>query len=200
MSLTLALEIPFRLRGYDGYVSIAYGEDQDPARWGFDVPGMLYQPFDLELAKGYPVCEARITYDGPGYRAMMGWIQLITHRDPLTGTEKETTVDLAPMLSNADSPFFTFGYAPTFFDAPANPDQGTVDWIAETFLVVSPDVARTRTIAALLGFRWGYALRGMRATPLTVEPLGPETWERMREALQADYPTWRFLPGFAADL
>jgi hypothetical protein len=168
--------------------------------WGFDTPGLLYQPFDLELAKGFPVCEARIAYAGPGYRALMGWIQLITHRDPTTGAEEEATVDLFPMLSDLDTPFFTFGYAPTFFDAPANPDHVTEDWIADTFLAVSPDAARTRTIAALLGFRWGYALRDTRATPLPVEALGSETWERRKEPLQTTYPGWRFLSGFATNL
>jgi hypothetical protein len=131
---------------------------------------------------------------------MMGWIQLITHRHPVTGVEEEASVDLAPMLSDVDSPFITFGYAPTFFDAPANPDQGTIDWIADTFLVVAPDVARTRTIAALLGFRWGYQLRNRLATPLPVEILGPQMWGRGRETLHAGYPSWRFLAGFATDL
>jgi len=78
MELPASLEIPFRLRDYDGLVTVSYGVDRDPAFWGFDTPGLLYQPLDLELAKGFPVCEARIAYEGPGYHALMGWIQLIS--------------------------------------------------------------------------------------------------------------------------
>jgi hypothetical protein len=54
-----ALDLPFRLRGYDGQVAVYYTPNQDPVHWGFDVPGLLYEPFDLALAKGYPICEAR---------------------------------------------------------------------------------------------------------------------------------------------
>jgi hypothetical protein len=200
LELTATLEAPFRLRGYDGLVTISCGEDRDPAFWGFATPGLLFQPFDLELAKGYPVCEARIAYAGSGYRALMGWIQLITQRNPDTGAEVEKNVDLFPMLADADSPFCVFGYAPTFFDAPANPDQGTIDWIADTFLAVCPDVVRTRTVAALLGFRWGYALRQAQATPIPLQALNHDAWELQRPLPHTRYPRWRFLSGFATNL
>jgi hypothetical protein len=200
MELPATLEIPFRLRDYDGLVTVSYGEERDPAFWGFDTPGLLFQSLDLELAKGFPVCEARIAYEGPGYHALMGWIQFITHRDPAIGVEVEATVDLFPMLSDADSPFVVFGYAPTFFDAPANPDHGTLDWIADTFLAVCPDVVRTQTVAALLGFRWGYALRKAQATPLPLQALNLDAWELQRPLLHTHYPHWRFLPGFATNL
>jgi hypothetical protein len=59
-----ALEAPFHLRGYDGRVSVFPGKNRDPALWGFDAPGLPCQPFDLKLAKGYPICEARIEYKG----------------------------------------------------------------------------------------------------------------------------------------
>jgi hypothetical protein len=187
-----ALIMPFRLRGYDGRVSVCYAEDRDPARWGFD---LLNLPFDLALAQGYPVCEARIAYAGPGYRAMMGWIQLITNRDPATGHD-ETSIDLFPIFGELDSPFAVFGVAPTMFDSPANPDHETEDWIADIFLAVSPDIGGTRRVAALLGFRWGYALRNRHATPLPVERIGPDAWDAHQAVLRGRFADWEFMPGF----
>jgi hypothetical protein len=191
-----ALTIPFRLRGYDGHVTISYRESSDPHRTGFDA---LDLPFDLTLTEGYPVCHATVTYGGQGYRAYMGWIQLVTNRDPASGAEVISN-DVMPMHEDVDSPFATFGYAPAFFDAPANPDHETEDWIADAFLVACPGVARTRRIAALLGFRWGYALRQKKATPRPLEIADAATWDRHLPLLRGQYPRWEFLPGFAGDM
>src|SRR5579872_5729490 len=129
-----SLALPFRLRGYDGHVSVFYGENHGPHLTGYDA---LNLPFDLALTAGYPACRAEIAYNGSGYRAFMGWIQLISNRDILAGAE-ETSIDLMPIHQDMDSPFTVFGKAPTFFDAPANPDHETEDWIADTFLVACP--------------------------------------------------------------
>src|SRR5262249_34734797 len=124
---------------------------------------------------------------------------LITNRDPATGAE-DVGIDVMPMHQDADSPFAVFGHAPTFFDAPANPDHVTEDWIADAFLVACPDVARTRRVAALLGFRWGYGLRERRAAPLPIAALAAATWDGHLAVLRERYPSWEFLPGFATDL
>jgi hypothetical protein len=191
------LVLPYRLRGYDGRVSVYYAENRAPVRWVFDVPGMLASPFDLALARGYPVCEARIAYGGSGSRALMGWNQLVTNRDAQTGRQ-ETSVDLFPIAAHLGSPFAVFGSAPTMFDAPANPDHETENWLADTFLAVCPDVGRTRRVAALLGFRWGYALRERRARSLPVEPVGPDAWDQYLPLLRDRFADWEFLPGFQA--
>lgn len=193
-----ALVLPFRLRGYDGRVSVYYAEDQEPSHWGFDVPGLLAVPFDLSLALGFPICEARVAYDGLGYRALMGWIQMITHRDAATGVEEESSVDLVPMHDDLNTPYVVFGHAPTMFDAPANPNHEPEDWIADTFLVVCPEIARSRKVAALLGFRWGYELRAHRARPLPAESIGPEAWDRVLPSLSERFVDWEFVSGFAA--
>jgi hypothetical protein len=191
-----ALTLDFRLRGYSGRVAVAYEENRDPHSVGFDALGL---PFDLALTVGYPTCRATVEYAGPGYRAYIGWIQLVTNHDPATGTETVAN-DVLPIHRDIDSPFMTFGVAPTFFDAPANPDHDSEDWIADTFLVACPDVARTRCVAALLGFRWGYALREHHAQPLPVGRIGADTWNRHVPLLRAQFPTWEFLAGFASNL
>lgn len=191
-----ALTLPFRLRGYAGQVAVSYARNDDPHRAGYDA---LNLPFDLALTLGYPTCRATITYDGSGYRAYMGWIQLVTNHDPATGAA-ETSIDLPPIHWGLDSPFAAFGVAPTFFDAPANPDHETEDWLADAFLAVCPDVARTRRVAALLGFRWGYALRQRHAEPLPLAANTPDAWDQHLPLLRQRYPRWEFLPGFATEL
>lgn len=190
-----ALNQLFQLRSYAGRVDVYYGVNRDPHWTGFD---LLDLPFDLTLTLGYPTIRATIAYDGPGYRAYMGWIQLITNHDPATGVST-SSVDLMPIHAEVDSPFATFGVAPTLFDAPANPDHETEDWIADTFLAFCPDIARSRRVAALLGFRWGYALRARRASPLPLTASDAVAWDACLPTLRRQFPTWEFLPGFGAD-
>ncbi len=193
---TPALTMPFHLRGYEGQVTVFYRENRDPHRAGYDA---LDLPFDLTLTEGYPTCLATVTYAGQGYRGYMGWIQIVTNRDPATGAEIASN-DMMPMHEDVDSPFATFGYAPSFFDAPANPDHETEDWIADAFLVACPGIARTRRIAALLGFRWGYTLRAKKAAPTPIAIVDAATWDSHLPLLRERYPSWEFIPGFARDM
>ncbi len=101
-------------------------------------------------------------------------------------------MDLPPILADLDCPLFAFGYRPEVFDAPANPDHPDGRWRAETFLVAVPDLARSRRLVAVTGFRWGYDLVAGRPAPLGAEPIGPEHWEQHRPGLTAKYPTWSF--------
>jgi hypothetical protein len=54
-----APSLPFRLRGHDGRVLVDYTPDQDSVHWGFDLPRLLAEPFDVALAQRYPISEAR---------------------------------------------------------------------------------------------------------------------------------------------
>jgi hypothetical protein len=102
-------------------------------------------------------------------------------------------MDLPPRLAEAGCPLATFGYLPTMFDAPANPDHPDGEWLAETFLVMVPDIARSRRLVALTGFRWGYRLLSGRPTPLPASPIGPERWQANRPMLAEAYQDWSFL-------
>lgn len=183
-----ALTIPFYIRGYDGHVSVFYGVNTDPPRWGFR---LFELPFDTSLVEGFPVCQAEIAYPGEGYYAFMGWIQVVTVTES-TG-RVWASVDVAPMLAQTDSPFADFGYRPTMFDAPGpNPPRSDESWVAETFLAIVPDVARSRRVRAVLGFRWGYSLKDMRACPLAIEVAGESDWQRCLGTLRDQYPAWEF--------
>ncbi len=90
------LTVPFRLRGRDGCVEVEYGANEDPERWGYGLLGLGYP---TEEAKGFPVCQARVTYAGEGYNTAMAWIQAIRYG---AGSGGETvSVDTAPQLADA---------------------------------------------------------------------------------------------------
>ena len=129
--LAPVLELPFRLRGHDGVVAVSYGVNEDPDAWGFDV---FELPFDRGLVRGFPLMLATIAYAGPGYRALMGWIQVVTveeHTPPRTWA----SVDVYPMHWQVETPFVTFGQSPALYDAPGpNPPRANERWTAETFL------------------------------------------------------------------
>lgn len=182
----LALTIPFQLRGYPGQVVVSYGINQDPETWGFSL-------FGKQGASGYPICLATIEYPGPGYHAMMGWLQLVSITQ--TETQQTTTfLDTWPMLSKTDTPFAEFGYLPTLFDAPS-PDPALHDqtWRADTFLVVSPDVFFTRRISNVVGFCWGYSIAQKKSTVNPVELLSQAHWEDHLFFLRKCCPSWEFL-------
>jgi hypothetical protein len=127
---------------------VTYTVGLDPVEIGFDVvaPGQAWQQF-----VGYPVIDASVTADAPGYRGLCGWVQLISNVDDVHG-DVEVQVDRYPFVEDAKDPLTCFGYLPRFFDAPANPHHPDGLWLAELF-VVEVDV-RSRVAAARLGLSW----------------------------------------------
>lgn len=189
MSAGPALVLPFACRGGAGSVRVHYGVSADPVGVGFDLVAV---GFDEELFRGFPAMRAEVSFDQDGYRAIFGWLQIISRTTAATG-DVDVGVDLPPLLAGADWPLAGFGYLPTMFDAPANPDHPDGDWVAETFLVAVPDVGRTRQLAALTGFRWGYRLAAARPALLPASPVGPERWKAHQPMLAGAYQSWSFL-------
>lgn len=194
--LTERLRIPFRLRGEAGAVSVSYGVNTDPEYWGF---GLFDVPFDLALIHGFPVVHATIDFPAPGYRALMGWIQVVTVEE-WSPVETWASVDVYPIHWQADTPFAEFGYLPEFFDAPGpNPPRANERWTAETFLAVCAGGARRRVVAPVLGFCWGYELTEMRATPFAPFPASEHDWQRCLATLRESYPAWEFGASFIVE-
>jgi hypothetical protein len=74
--------IPFRLRGVEGTVTVEYGVNDDPERWGYlDLKLDWYSP---DAVRGFPVMQASVHHPSEGYAADVGWIQVVryTVRDP----------------------------------------------------------------------------------------------------------------------
>ncbi len=138
---------------------------------------------------------ATVDYAGRGYDGLMGWIQVVSveERDPLSAW---AATDLYPMHRGSGTPFVTFGHVPSMFDAPGpNPPRSNERWIAETFLAVCPNGARSRSVAPIAGFRWGYELTSMGATPSPPDPTNEADWLRCRTTLVREFPTWTFAAG-----
>jgi hypothetical protein len=182
------LDLTFRVRDRDGAVHVEVTPNDDPEDIGHPLVAIGY---DRDVFRGFPVVTAEVSYDGRGVRAWMGWVQVIERHDDDGAVVAE--VDGPPWSERL--PFYTFGYLPTFSDFPANPDHPDGDWVADAFLVVIPDVVRSRVLAPVVGFRWGYRLVGGRAVALFAPTEArAEKWEHHRALLGASYPDWSFLP------
>lgn len=181
-----SIVVPFELRDFDGLVTVDVTVNEDAGRWGYDVLGR----FPMEQPRGFPVARATVDYPAEGYRAAMGWIQLVYHgEDP---ENPEVLVDLTPQHADAGTPYAFWGFSPTFFDAPST-SQGGIHWAADAFLATSPDALMTRTVLPVCGFRWGYATTGESPEISPPERIGTAAWDRARTVLAERFPAWEFL-------
>jgi hypothetical protein len=119
------VRLDFRLHDASGSVEVAVEPNKNPES--------LAQP---PFAKDFPVCTATVTYAGEGYKAAMGWVQLVSSTDG-AGAWQEFEMDPFEPLGPSTHPFCFFGFAPVLFDAPARPSRLDLDWSAETFCVSS---------------------------------------------------------------
>lgn len=180
--------MPFRIRDTHGMIRVHYGINDDPANWGFD---LLCLDFDIEAAHGFPVVEATVDWPLKGYAAKMGWIQVVRYssRERPIPTRH---IDVAPQLKDSGVPYIAFGVRPTTFDAPVTTDANLI-WRAVTFLTYGPQAHMTRTVAAAVGFRWGYDVRDGVCHPTVLELADDSDWTDTREVLGERYPDWTFL-------
>jgi hypothetical protein len=181
------LTISFRLNSLDGRVRVEYGVNEDPMRWGYGLLGLSFPP---EVARGFPVVQASVSYPAEGYAAHMGWIQVVRYRVHETG-EETTVVDVPPQLRETDNPYMAYGVRPTMFDAPSITDR-EVTWGADSFLVHTPDALMTRVIHGICGFKWGFLVHGGEVQPDPLEIAVEGDWQRNMADLRARYPTWTF--------
>jgi hypothetical protein len=187
----MPLQIPFQVRGKRGMVTVDYqvGDVTDP--WGFALLALAFPP---EAIDGFPVCSATVSYEGVGYHAMMGWIQIIHCR----GTQTYDIVDQPPQLTESQMPYCYWGPSPSFFDAPGNSAQGLI-WTADAFLVLTPDALITRVIQPICGFHWGWSTETEKPAIFPIEPISTDAWERARSVLEPRYPGWTFRQDWATE-
>ena len=185
----MTLTLDFTLHGQPGKVTVSHQLNRDPAAVGFDLLGIDFGDLDLS---GFPVVEATTTFDGQGYRALMGWLQVVRY----TAAEEGDVfiVDTAPQfrgIAGMDFPFLTWGMRPSLFDAPAIADV-SVDWWADSFLVATPDALITPIIDPLCAFRWGYEIDAggaVTSRPPRVRDTA-EAWAEIRDRVQELHPGW----------
>jgi hypothetical protein len=182
--------IPFLLRDSHGEVTVEYGRNDDPLRWGHDVLGLDW--FNVERIRGFPVVEATVTYPAEGYRAYMGWLQVLRYdvRDP--GEEVQTEiVDVAPQLAEVDLPYLAFGIRPTLFDAPCT-DATSISWAASSFLAYSPDAVMSKSLKAVCGFTWGFRVEDRARILTSLRVATGDDWAAALSVLTERFPAWTF--------
>lgn len=185
----MTITVDFTLHGRPGTVSVTHRLNTGLADAGFDVLGL---EFTDDEVRGFPVVEATTRYEGAGYRAIMGWIQVVRYTSP--GDGDMFIVDTAPQIRGIpgmDYPFLSWGVRPTLFDAPATTEV-SVDWWADAFLVASPDALITPVIAPLAAFRWGYEIDAegvVTSRPPRVRDTR-EAWAEIRDGIGARHPAW----------
>ena len=178
------MEITFSYLGYTGRVVAFVERTADPVRWGA-----------WEGAKDLANCTATIEFDGRGYLQRFGWVQLVRSTDNVFQGEKFEMDPFDPfgLYERAPTPYCWYGILPTLFDAPARDERVTLDWLAHSFLAVSPRGGDRRVVTPLLGFSWGFHIADDGSVTLEdVGVLGAEDWRSHLPYLRETYPEWQF--------
>ncbi len=182
----MSLEIPFRLREKIGKMSVEYGVNDEPERWGYKLLGL---PYDHGVAEGFPVVRASVEYEGEGYGAVMAWIQVVRYR--IADGDEMIEVDKPPQLHGSNMPYCFWGPNPSFFDAPSMAHDDAV-WIADAFLTTSPDTVMSKIARPIRGFRWGFDIVGGNPMPQPLAEAPADAWDSAKVVLKEHYPEWDF--------
>jgi hypothetical protein len=169
-----------------GRVEVIVSPNTDPTALGCDPE-----------AAGFPVCEAIVSWPPQGYRGLLGWVQLVGLRPP-SRPDRRFQIDPLRLYEGLDIPFGFYGVEPTLFDAPSRRDrQQTLDWLAHSFLCVSPTLPMDRDVQAIAAFSWGFTMRGGEITIVAPQPLSLSAWDGHVVLLEREFPTWTFTPSTA---
>jgi hypothetical protein len=172
------MRIDFTHAGKPAAVRVEVAPNDDPADLGCS-----------EDARGLAYCRATVEQDARGYADALGWIQLVDSTDAPGGF----AVDPFEPLGEVTHPFCFFGFAPTLFDGPSRPTREDMTWTANAFLA---GIGDDHEAFALLGFSWGFEIRGGDVTILGPTELGESAWDACVPVLEKSHPDWRFAPGF----
>jgi hypothetical protein len=176
------VEIPFAFDGERGRVLADVVANIDPIAVG-----------KSDRERGMPVCSASVEFSARGYRALLGWVQLVREPDAAA----PFTADPFDLFADSTAPFAWYGVRPVLFDAPSRWREGPVQWEAHSFLTIGPWDVDPRLVVPLVGFAWGYSQQsltgGLRLSP--VELLGSADWDGHRSYLAENYPAWTFGEG-----
>lgn len=180
----MQLEIPFTHQGYQGRVLVTVTTTTEPEVLGA-------RDGSLGLAN----CTATIKFPGYGYVQLFGWVQLVHSTDNIfQGRQFEMDpFDPFELYERAPSPYCWYGIAPTLFDAPSRDERARLDWVAHSFLAVSPLRENRRIVTALLGFAWGFHIADDGKVALEpVTQLTAGDWMLHLPYLRDCYPDWQF--------
>ncbi|MGH3318012.1 MAG: hypothetical protein ACRDO0_17865 [Nocardioidaceae bacterium] len=176
------MEILFSFGGEHGRVLVEVVANADPVSVG-----------KTERERGMPMCTASVEFSARGYRALLGWVQLVREPD----SAAPFRIDPFDLFEESTAPFAWYGFRPALFDAPSRWREGAVRWEAHSFLTIGPWDVDRRLVVPLVGFAWGYDQdslgEGLRLSPLRL--LGPTDWDSHRSSLAGRFPAWTFDEG-----
>jgi hypothetical protein len=178
------MEFTFHYLGYQGRVVAFTERTVDPAVVGA-----------WEGAKDLANCTATIEFEGRGYLQRFGWIQLVRSTDNASQGEKFETDPFDPfeLYDRAPTPYCWYGTLPTLFDAPSRDERVYLDWLAHSFLAVSPPRGNRRVVMPLLGFSWGFHIADSGVVALRdIAPLTGIDWAAHLSYLRETYREWQF--------
>jgi hypothetical protein len=176
------LKLDFERARVAGAVTVELSRNENPAHHGCP-----------EFARGFPVCRATIAPPGRGYTDFLGWVQLVESTD-LFG---EFRIDpFEPLDTEPTHPFCFYGFAPTLFDAPHREHREDTGWVAQSFLcgLGAEPLRPPGEIDHILGFSWGFRIRGGEIEIEAAAPLPGSAWDRHLPYLRQAFPRWSFLP------
>jgi hypothetical protein len=175
------LSLEFEARDTHGTVEVSLWVNRDPSVVGSG-----------SEAEGFPACQATVATDLQGYASLFGWVQLVGTESPDDPTRR-FEVDPLEISADLNWPFGFFGLLPTMFDAPSRRNRTqTLDWLAHTFLCVSPHSPMDRVVRPVVGFRWGFRMHDGQTDIVAPNSLALFTWNGHLTVLEAAYPGWRF--------
>ena len=178
------MEIPFSYQNYDGRVVVSLEKTLSPATLGARDGAM-------NLAN----CTATVEYSGRGYLQLFGWVQFVCSTDNTFQGRKFEMDPFDPfkLYEHAPSPYCWYGILPTLFDAPSRDERVRLDWVAHSFLAVSPLRGDRRIVTPLLGFCWGFHVSDDGSVVLDpITSLSTADWESHLSYLYDCYPEWSF--------
>jgi hypothetical protein len=175
------LSLEFEARGVGGTVDVIVWLNNDPATVGSGPE-----------ATGFPVCEATVSIDLRGYSSLFGWVQVVGTASP-AHPARRFEVDPLEVFADLYMPFGFFGVLPTLFDAPSRRDRNlTLDWLAHTFLCLSPGDPMDRAARPVVAFQWGFRMHDGQIDTVAPDALALSIWNDHLSLLRATYPRWRF--------
>jgi hypothetical protein len=178
------MEFMFHHLDYQGRVVAFIERTVDPAMLGA-----------WEGAKDLANCTATIEFEGRGYLQLFGWVQLVRSTDNAFQGEKFEMDPFDPfkLYDRAPTPYCWYGTLPTLFDAPSRDERVYLDWLAHSFLAVSPPRGNRRVVTPLLGFSWGFHISDDGIVTLEeVAALTAADWESHLPYLRETYADWQF--------
>jgi hypothetical protein len=67
-----------------------------------------------------------------------------------------------------------------------------MNWLAHSFLAVTPVRSGARKVTPLQGFSWGFSISSRQISLASAAPLTPADWVAHLSYLRATYRGWRF--------